>query len=249
MNLDPDLQPFFQKVHQSPVPVGWTFGPVGLVRAVNALQSLGPERALLVLRAYASQAETDVEAAKRLGLDASRVLLIIRLLFVPRERGETLPPLILGRPDVHLPERDAAWPHLPLVLSQDLPFLPVGGYFLAGALRSSLEYLDEYAEQGRLRDVPLLPQVSPVEAVESLLGSPDWRRLIPSEQEPRVRAMLFGQALRAAEPAYPVDEALYRALAISSLGELGRLWERHAAALRALRLGWDSSVQAFRSGR
>lgn len=248
MALDPELHPYLEKVNRAPSPDGWHFDPAALTRAVNALHSLGDARACLVLEEYVNRAEGEREQTDE-SLDAFRVLLIIRLLFVSRTDGTSLPALALGQPDIDLPRQDDAWPHLPLVVSQDLPFLLVGGYFVGGSRRSPLHYVNTYAAEGRLRDAPLTPQGSPVEAVESLVASADWSRLVPSAQEARVRVMLYGQALRAAEPAYVVDEADYQAMATLPPEKASALWEQHAEAIQALQLRWDASAKDFTSAR
>lgn len=239
------LQLAAQAVHQAPLPSGWSFDPVALARAVNRLHALGRDQALATLRDYASQAERGEPAADGVARDPLRTLLVIKLLFVPASADTPLPPLALGMPDVNLPAQDPAWPHLPLVLGGDLPFLPVGGYFVAGAMLSTLSVLDAFAAQGRLRDTPLIP-APPAEAAGALVGSTAWADLGPAEQEPRLRAMVYAQALRAAGPAAAVDEPTIQSLALAAPADLDAVWQPLSAALRALNLVWDSGDQLYR---
>ncbi len=240
MTFDAAMQSILRYVEQAPAPVGWAFDPAALVRAVNGLQPLGTARALEILREYVRRAE-QVRAPDT---DTRPVLLILRLLFVPAAPATSLPPFALGNPDIPLPNEDPAWPYLPLALSHDLPFLLVGDYMVGGGMRSPRHAIDEYATKGRLRAERLNPR-EPAEAVELLLNSQEWQRIIPAERRLRSTAMLYTQVLRAVQPVYPTDEADYQTLAAATPPVLAKLWEGHKAAIQSLKLRWDAQQQAF----
>jgi hypothetical protein len=149
-----------------------------------------------------------------------------------------------GQADTSLPAPTSDWPNLPLVISEELPFLLVGGYFVGGAMRSARDTLATYIAQGQLRKVPLRP-AAPETAVEALVGGEQWSSSLLADQEPRVRAMLYAQALRAAAPAYSFGETEAQAFATATKATLPALWSRHRSALDALRLVWDEETQRF----
>jgi len=246
MDLEAELSSATKSIQAAPSPAGWSFDPAALVRAVNRLHALGGERAAQLLYDYITRAEGGAPSVDAADNDPRRAALIARLLFVPSKPGAASPPLRFGQADVTLPDPDPVWPHLPLVLSGELPFLLVGGYFVGGAMRSARDLIDEYVAGGRLRAAPLRP-APPMEAVEALVESEAWGKLLPPAQEPPVRAMLYAQALCAAAPAYSASAADLQALAITAPADLAALWQRHSTAIRALGLHWDEDGQVYRS--
>jgi hypothetical protein len=177
---------------------------------------------------------------------AKRIALVARLMFLPDEGGPPLPALSLGRPDVPLPAPDADFPFLPLVLVGDLPFLCVGGYRVGGAF--NLEgWFRQVATAGVLRCDPLVPDRSPVDAVDALITDARWQRLTSDPYRSRLENMVRAQSLRAARPAYSVPEhTLDQLLATSTAGAAEDLWEPMLSAVRALSLCWDPGLSCFR---
>ena len=167
---------------------GHRFNPVALVRTVNHLHRTGFALALDLLRAYCAEAEQSPTIA-----NPDNVLLVARLLFVPKEQA-TPPELALGRPDLVLPADPAAFPWFPLHLVRDLPLLLVGGYIVGGESLPPLPYIEWFAQQGLLRASALHPAANPVLLVDDFLRSPLWLRLTADESH---AAMLRQQGIRA----------------------------------------------------
>jgi hypothetical protein len=148
---------------------------VELIRAVNALQPLGKERALTVLQKYA-----ELTRSFDYGSDQEIVFWIIRLLFKPIRPEDRIPPPATG---VSLDERplrlerrpfveELNWPLNPLAVSADVPFM-VGTRVGAGSGQSELPstYIDWARLHGVIRDGPLVPTANPVAAAETILES------------------------------------------------------------------------------
>jgi hypothetical protein len=189
--IDPALYDLVLAIHRSPsAQRGLDFDPVRLIRAVNALQPLGKERALKALREYVRLAEgLAFEDCFKYQIDGYRVLPIARLLF------ENPPPFVLGAGDVP-PPAGREWPLFPMALVQDVPFMLVSGYMLAGKAQSAQEYLRLL--QGSIREAPLSPRASALEAADDLTQSDAWKALhLGPGNEGRKRWQVRGQALGA----------------------------------------------------
>jgi hypothetical protein len=234
-----DLYPYVKLVHQAPSIDGATFNPVALIRAVNGLQSLGKERAVAVLRTYDKVATANANRREKYGLDEQRIFLILRLLFVPEDAASGVPPMLIGEADPPPPQGDHTWPLFPLVVVDQIPFLPVSGYgFLMGGLpQSPLDHVVYCAQRCRLRDEPLVPETSPIKAVESLLASEQWERFVPPDRAEWFEGMLRRQALRALAPLYTVPEG-------DSMAE----WRRFVKEIAELEPCWDPAKQQFVAG-
>jgi len=193
--VDPELFEAVAAIHRSPsAQRGLEFNPVRLIRAVNVLQALGKEKALKALWAYVHLAgELPVADGFKYQVDEYRVLPVARLLF----NG---PPFVLGAGDISPPE-GKEWPLFPIVVVQDLPFMLVSGYILAGRGQSADEYLRGTA--GSLREAPLAPRVTALEAADELTQSETWKALrLGPGNEGRKRWQLRAQALRALSPVF-----------------------------------------------
>lgn len=231
-----DLYPYVQLVHNAPAINGWTFNPAALVRAVNGLLPLGKERALDVLRKYFAVATANSDRREQLDLDEQRIFLVLRLLFICGQGEHCLPPLLIGAPDVEPPPGDDTWPLFPLAVVDDIPFLLTSGFgfMFGGAAQSSVEHIDYYAKYCELRDHPLEPKTSPLVAVESLVASGGWQKMVSAEAEGH-RAMLSRQALRTllALNASEVDHLL-----ASSNEDLLTEWPKQIGELAKLQPNW-----------
>lgn len=221
---------------------GDALDPTALVRAVALLHGLGAAGSAGALADYARLAEQVTAAGP--ARDGTRAILVARLLYVPRA-GLPLDRPRLGKPDVDLDEDPATCPHCPLLVSGDLPFLPVGGWFLGGVPTSAGRYVDTVARSGRLREHPLTPSCSPVEAVERLVASPAWTRVVPSRQAAYARSLVYLQAVRASSAAIPAVEGAILALAAADPRQLDETWQQVVGGTGARRLRWDTGSGRF----
>jgi len=188
--VDPALYEAVAAIHRSPsAQRGLDFNPVSLIRAVNVLQALGKEKVLKALRAYVRlSGELPVTDCFKYQVDEYRVLPVARLLFDG-------PPFVLGAGDV-APPAGRDWPLFPIVLAQDVPFMLVSGYILGGKGQSAGEYLEQL--KGPLREDPLAPRVTALEAADALTESEAWKALhLGPGNEGRKKWQVRGQALGA----------------------------------------------------
>jgi len=188
--IDSELYEAVAMIHRSPsAQRGLDFNPVRLIRAVNALQALGREKALKALRAYVRLSD-DLPVADgfKYQVDEYRVLPVARVLFDG-------PPFVLGAGDIG-PPAGREWPLFPIVLAQDIPFMLVSGYILAGKGQSAGEYLELL--KGPLREAPLAPRATALEAADELTESDAWKALrLGPGNEGRKKWQVRGQALGA----------------------------------------------------
>jgi hypothetical protein len=231
-------------IDEAPSVNGLTFNPVTLIRAVNGLWRLGHAGAVATLREYIAAKSASMTIPGDYGLTGERVVLVTRLLFVPNDERYTGPPIRMGLPDF-APLDQANWGLFPLALSQDIPFLLVGGYSLGGLPDNPTSHIDFWEQHGRLQSEPLSPQASPVEAVSDVLSALQRANSATVES---VRGRLYAQALRAVRPLYDTPEAEIEALASGESHAIAPLWERHAKAIVELSPRWIGEKQEFVAG-
>jgi hypothetical protein len=219
---------------------GTTLDPTGLVRAVTLFHELGPEGSARVLARYGEQTELPGAA----GDDGTGAVLVARLLFLPDD-GRSLPAPMLGKPDVELTEDPVGSPYFPLMVCCDVPFLPVGGWFLGGAPTSLARYVESVARAGRLRPTPLQPSCSPVEAAERLVSSSDWSQAVPEQQRAYARSLVYRQAARASSAVIPDIEGAVLVLAAAAPPELDGAWHQVVDGTGARELRWDPDSGRF----
>jgi len=168
--MDPALLAAVTAIHQAPTAQdGLRFDPRSLIRAVNVLHALGKERALQALRAYDQLCgELSRGDRNKYHLDEYRILPIVQILFSHPT------PFRLGEADVSNPGKPH-WPLFPLALVDDVPFLVVSGYSLAGlGERPSHRLTDDL---GPMRGEPLAPRRIALEASDELIQSAAWKAL------------------------------------------------------------------------
>lgn len=234
-DLDAPLLDALGVLHYAPQPEGHAFDPSALIRAVRVLWHLGAADAMQVMRSYTEVAES--KEASPLEPAPEKVLLVARLLFAPR--AEPVPPIVLGKPDVAVPDGDTA----PLMVAHDVPFLPVGAYHLGGLRGSIQRDLDWYEEHATLAATALQPQTSPLSAVEELVATPRWGQ-IPGEQRAYARSLVYRQALRAMLETGRVPSGAVEIITTASAEDLDRRW--HEVATPSLRqAAWDDARMAF----
>ncbi len=146
---------------------------VALIRAVNALRSLGKERALAVLEKY-------VELTRDAGYfhDPDVVFWIIRVLFEPIRLDERIPEPGVA---VSLVGRNSAeamrWSLIPMALSADIPFMVGHQIGMGGVPEHPSSHIRWARLHGVIRDDALVPTANPLAAAEAILGSQRFQAL------------------------------------------------------------------------
>jgi len=159
-----------------------------LVRAVNALQPLGKEKALAVLREYAIELD-DYES------DCEIVFWIVRLLFEPVDLKVRIPePMIavhlgLGNNDLERKENVKEWLHSPLEIVNGVPFMVGRRIGMGGLPEHPLSHIAWAEKHGVIRNSPLVPRENPLVAAEQLLASKKFQSLGSYSKEPAVQGI------------------------------------------------------------
>ena len=232
--IDAPLFDAVAAIHRSPsAQQGLSFASVPLIRAVNLLQPLGKEKALQALWAYYRLVrKATPEEAHRYGLDEYRILPILQLLF------DGMPGYRLGAGDVDV--------EFPVVLVQDVPFLLVSGYMLAGRPPDAADQLKRVPET--LRSSPLSPKVTPLEAADELIRSPVWKTLkLGAGSEGRKRWQIRRQGLGAASAVFALrpEETTNDCCVDPSETQ----WRAAVDRAKAAGIVWSPEIQDFILGR
>jgi hypothetical protein len=149
---------------------GWPFSNpngVDLIRAVNALQPLGKERALATLEKY-------VELTQGSGqfFDQDIVFWIISVLFEPIRLDCRIPSPGIA---VFLVDRRSVeamkWPLNPMAVYGDVPFMVGRRIELGGQPEAPSAHIRWARLHGVIREDPLVPTGNPLAAAEAILGS------------------------------------------------------------------------------
>jgi hypothetical protein len=156
----------FELINQSTNLLGWGDpNPVGVVRAVNHLHSLGHAGAIKALRAYISYASDDNSGLEPNSPDQNRLCWIIPLLFIPLDKDAELPSLGRGGEA----DKSHKWEPFYITVIDDLPFHDTGFAGRLGTPDPDRGYLVEWAAQhGRLREKPFRPEDNPLKAADEL---------------------------------------------------------------------------------
>lgn len=241
--VDPALFPALRHLHRAPIVADlWDYDPVLLIRAVNAVRSLG-EKAGAALAAYDElSSRLRPPESQKYGLQTDRLLPVAWLVFEkppfgPRQYG--LEPRPMAIPD------PALWPLFPFTAEEGVPFV------LGEVVASSIDPA-KYAA-GTLRPGLLAPAVDPAEAVERLVSSRAWQILLTTtdalhplmtrKEATQLTHLVREQALRAVAPFYtpPPDEDPQDCCKDPQ----DVRWARIREEVRALRLRWDPDRQDF----
>lgn len=217
-----------------------TFNPRDLIRAVNALQAIGKERALVAIDEFLR-----VSPEEHAGV-SEKVRLILRTLFDIPDRSKEEPVAQFGayRP---MPPPGRKLPlSFPIVVIDDIPLLAVQGYSREGPHPPLENELRTFARQGIIRTDLLRPSSDPWHAYEQALQDPNWSSIAGDLQ---VRAHLAVQIVRLLENERPITAVSPRetgsqfeaALALVTKDGWRVLRERQ----RKLRVRWDDLRQQY----
>ena len=219
---------------------GRFFNPRALIVAVNLLQPLGKERALAAIAEYLRVA-CELQADARKG-----AFLVLRVLFeVPEDTGY-MPPMRVGVPGPPAPNDPKLLPRFPITIEGDIPFLLIDGYCLAGFPQPPEEHVKYFREHGKLRVGPLVPTVSPLEAIERFARSPRWIYGGTNKfwNNARGHEHLAEQLLRLLNTVYRVEPGLFGEL-LPWGPEAAERRDRILKDIAQLRMRWDETVDRY----
>jgi hypothetical protein len=209
--------------------------PGPLIRAVNALQPLGKEKALAAIEEYLRCAGQ---------IRGERVFLVLRTLFeVPAEPGYLPGIYDNGRADRRGPSDPKLLPRFPIALEGEIPFLIAGRVAWEGLGYPTPEQEIPYFRGLALRSKPLHPTTRPFAAIDEFTHSPRWSfkpqrdfagaqvALLPGELDTQA-ARLLGSVVRYEEDPCGCSPQ-------ADVGTAGRV--RRRAELSKLQIRWDAN--------
>lgn len=208
--------------------------PLALVRAVNALQPLGKQRALSVVTEYLRVASRFEDEA-----GAEGVFLVMRALFDPPPRG-AMPGMFVGGADRQPPKDAKALPRWPLAIVDDIPLKLVGGYALAGKAEDPAADVAWFRANGVLRKAPLRPAVDPLEVIDRTIEATLSKTITVDDG---LRRYLYDQGYRlvATVRSMPssVDDCYPERV------DVGQRWTQARAAVHGLAPRWRASDNQY----
>jgi hypothetical protein len=157
----------------------WRFDPAAAARAANDVLRAGAGAQALLQRWVGES---------RAAHEAMAAVLVARLVLHP------VPPL--GAADSFRPDAPPL-PHHPFIVSDGLPFLPVGEFEAGGAGLAPIDAIAAVFGRGRLRTAPYDDSADPIRAVTDLLRSERWQATIVEHARPQASQRVRWQAVRA----------------------------------------------------
>ncbi len=220
---------------------GWPFSNpdgVTLVQAVNALQRLGEDRALATLEQYVKLTNEEGYYESR---DRSEIVFwILHVLFEPIRIDERIPPpaiaVFLIQPES---PQAANWPHDPLAIIGDVPFMVGIRIGMGGMPEPPGDRIAWTRRNCVLRDQPLQPSVNPILAAQTLLESRQFQLLDESQRHTATSA-IRSQAL-AMTPSVLQSFPAHKNVA----PEADRQWAEIVAAAQRHAIHWDNEQERF----
>jgi len=248
------LPPTQAIINGAPPPLARYYEPVGLIRAVNHLHSLGFEAAVRELRDFLGIAQYGFGLEPARGAvpenpdiaDRAKLFLILRLLFEPKD--PTSKPFPDFQPGMMMASPDEPYPGelYPLVLAQDMPFfMPRWRWARSGPDPGPDFILEWVVEHGRLREMPLRPPDDPFAALEELESLRDGEPpFLPRGNDARRQVWLALEEVTG----QPVPESRYPSLVTASASPISEArWQNFRDVAAALELYWDEGHQSYRS--
>jgi len=222
------------------------FDPVGLIRVVNYLYTLGEKESLKCLQVYYDLATKHKDWAWRYDLDEQRIFLITLLLFVNKDGNPVMAQPVLGRVTPDISNYRSAWPVFPLVVTNDTPFFVLTGSLTAGATTDNALTALEYCRLNCiLRTKPLTPTENPVKTCEGLFGSQKWKTTFESDDAVE-RYLIRLQAVRCLSEGSDTNKICSRYM-ISEYGwdKYVATWPTICAELCNIKVEWSKTKQCF----
>jgi hypothetical protein len=209
---------------------------VDVIRASNALRTLGKDQAIKAMWQFMELNEEDEK-----DYESESLYGVIQCAFEPADPNERLPNSSFHRQRI----RDAvyplrkAWPRNPFDLSGNIPWLypALGGSTgPATSPRTDLIWLKQH---GIIRDSPLRPADNPLLVVEQLIHEPRFTKLSQSNRE----YAETGYKLQALE----MIEELISPIPTKSWNDYEEAdnWDTLLEQSKALGLHWDENKQSY----
>ncbi|MBI5487590.1 MAG: hypothetical protein HY905_09675 [Deltaproteobacteria bacterium] len=218
---------------------GAQFDPRPLIRAVNALQPLGKERALAAISEYLRVVSPYEDG----GYEGT--LLVLRTLFDVPEAEGGLPPMLVGAPSPPAPEDPGLLPRFPLLFAGDIPFLAVRGYMLGGEAQPPGQHVEYYREHGAIRAAPLRPADDPLGALEEALRPLSvWATAACGEPCVPGPSFLVNQALLLLDDVLRKEEDVYGER-FSTSGAVEPRWRALREEVAGLGIRWDAEAACY----
>jgi hypothetical protein len=215
---------------------GYTYDPLALIRAVNALRPLGKDKALAVLTEYLRIASIYNDSG------SEGVFLVLRVLFdVPADPGY-MPHMYVGAPIPEEPTDPKRLPHFPLLLLDDVPLLLVTGYMLAGRPQAAEDHIAYFREKGHLRAKPLTPGSKPLHLLDRCMRSAGW--LYGNDGPTGGKVLIANQLLGLVDSVYR-RKADVHGFRFHAETDLDKRWNDIVAEVDKLDICWNPALQRY----
>jgi hypothetical protein len=239
------LSPTMEAINGAPSVTWKNCKSIGLVRAVNHLQSLGKSKAISEMREFLRIARdsrgVDRDPANIDTSDYQCIFLIVRLLFEPENASEPLPPMRIGGMYPSPQKADESlWPLFPLALQDDVPFVLIECAVLSGLPEPPSLHVDWAEKHGRLRAKPLRPADDPILAVDKLIALRQTQRLLDWHSPLVLRRQAWRAIASLARRPPPLGDLVSR-----TKEENDAEWEQCKRIAAQLRLRWDTKQQNY----
>jgi hypothetical protein len=207
--------------------------PLALIRATNALQPLGKDRALAVIDEFL-RVSSWLDDHGREG-----VFHLARTLF-DAPATPPVPVMMVGAPDIDRPADPALFPRWPIVIAGDIPLDVVSGYSLGGHAEDPEHHLEWFRKNATIRPAPLAPVANPLDAIDAFIEGPLAAGIRVDE---RRRIHLYDQALRAMQTVSRPATVVYSSDPADGYFTYGPdvpgRWKSARAAMTKLAPRWD----------
>ncbi|HJZ59890.1 MAG TPA: hypothetical protein VKE74_33420, partial [Gemmataceae bacterium] len=232
-----ELRPLLRLIDTAPsYNAGYHYDPLAVIRAVNALQALGKEKALAAIAEYL-RVSSHFHDPGREG-----VFLVLRVLFdVPPDPGH-MPHMSVGAPWPEAPADPKRLPRFPILLQDGVPLLLVAGYTLAGRAEQPESHVEYFRKHGRLRDGPLVPAGDPLGLLSPAVKAAGWP---PGTDDGHRASLLIANQLLALVDTVYRREADRHGIRFWPDGNPDREWKVVAAAVAKLDIRWDRGKQRY----
>jgi hypothetical protein len=230
---EPELRRLLETLDAVPSYDATGFDPLRLIRAVNALQPLGKDKALAVISEYL-RVSSWLDDPGREG-----VFLVLRALFdVPAGK---MPPMMVGGPSPAPPKDPTALPLYPIAIVDDVPLKIVGGYMLGGDPEPPEADVAAFRKVGTMRARPLAPTPAALDAIDAFVAGP-LAKAMPVDDS--LRIMLFDQGLRLFGTVYRPDDRTVDAW-FPPGKDVAVRWSAVRVQLGKLGAKWDAKTVQF----
>ncbi len=217
---------------------GWPHrSTVALIRAVNALQKCGKERALHLLTQYAELTGNDA-----LSDESDVIQFIISLLFEPARLSDRVPcPATFYYLGTGNSQQSADWPLSPMACIGDIPFMVGSATSTSGQWPLPTDQIRWARRYGLIRTKPLQPTMSPLRAADILLSSRRFTKLSPNHPLNRTRRNICDQALAMLPDEQPMQSRF------GAIDALKAEWQERLKSVQKRNIVWNPDKENFDS--